>query len=148
MYTSVHVGTKMNIWELLCTSLIGVLSASIGGYIVFNLSLKKLKTQIPDLLLNFLDDLEPELPKILAKPQVQSFVYSIGALIGNGARAGAGFGGGKGKFKFEDLLARVAGKLVDSFLPDGGGQPPGEQQPGEQQQFQQPPAERAGRVRW
>ena len=70
------------------------------------------------MLLDIIDELTPELPKILAKEEFRQFIYSVGVLAGNGAKQGALSGiSGKGKFNFNTLLGTVAEAVLPQVLP-------------------------------
>jgi len=68
------------------------------------------------MILDTIDEIMPELPKFMAKDEVRQFIYSIGVLIGNGAKAGAIGNAGKGKFKFENLLGDIAMQVAPSII--------------------------------
>ena len=123
----------MEIIELLVIGFIPILTGSLGAYLVFSFMFKKAKSEIPDFILENLDVIVPELPKLLAKDEVRQFVYSLGVLAGNGAKAGALGQVGKGKFKWENLLAEFAPQVISQVLPSIF--PGMNQQPGEQQQL-------------
>ena len=103
----------MSIVDILILSFIAMLSGGIGAYVILKMGLKKAQNELPDMILDTIDQIMPELPKFMAKDEVRQFIYSIGVLVGNGAKAGALGNTGKGKFKFEDLL----GGLVQQFAP-------------------------------
>ena len=124
----------MDYFELVVLAFIPLIMGGIGAYFVGSVWLKKVKSAIPDILLDNLDQILPELPKLLAKDEVRQFVYSIGVLAGNGAKAGALGQVGKGKFKWENLLAEFAPQVIQSILPKIL---PMNQQQGEQQQSPQ-----------
>jgi len=130
----------MDIIELFVIGLIPILTGSFGAYLVGSFMLKKVKAEIPDLILESFDVITPELPKILAKEEVRQFVYSLGVLAGNGAKSGALGSMGKGKFKFENLLAEFAPQVIGQILPTifpGMQQQQGEQPQPQQQQNRQ-----------
>ena len=124
----------MYYFELVVLAFIPLVMGGIGAYFVGSVWLKKVKSAIPDILLDNLDQILPELPKLLAKDEVRQFVYSIGVLAGTGAKAGALGQVGKGKFKWENLLAEFAPQVIQSILPKIL---PMNQQQGEQQQSPQ-----------
>jgi len=124
----------MEIYEIFLIGLIPMLSGSIGAYLTLSYVLKKVKAEIPDILLENFEVILPELPKFLAKDDLRQFIYSIGVLAGNGAKAGALGQVGKGKFKWENLLAEFAPQVIQSILPKIL---PMNQQQGEQQQSPQ-----------
>ena len=95
---------------------IGVVSGFIGVYGGFLIIEKRLKRDASNMVLDILDDLTPELPKLLAKEEVRQFIYSLGVLAGNGAKAGAFGTAGKGKFKFEDLLGQILPQVLPKFF--------------------------------
>ena len=86
-----------------------IILSTVGFFYIKN----KIKNEASTMILDIIDDILPELPKLLAKEEVRQFIYSLGVLAGNGAKAGALGNVGKGKFKFEDLL----GSLVGQFAP-------------------------------
>jgi len=99
-------------------AVIGIASGFIGVYVGFLFIQKKVKSEISDMVLNVIDDITPELPKILAKEEVRQFIYSLGVLAGNGAKQGALSGiSGKGKFNFNTLLGTVAEAVLPQVLP-------------------------------
>ena len=110
-----------------------MLSGSIGAYLTLSYVLKKVKAEIPDILLENFEVILPELPKFLAKDELRQFIYSIGVLAGNGAKAGALGSVGKGKFKFENLLGEIAPQIIGQILPSIF--PGMNQQQGENQQL-------------
>jgi hypothetical protein len=97
-------------------AVIGVASGFIGVIGGFFYVERKIKSDATNMILNVLDDLTPELPKLLAKEEVRQFIYSLGVLAGNGAKAGALGGVGRGKFKFEDLLGQILPQLLPKIL--------------------------------
>ena len=108
-----------------------MMSGIIGAYLTLSYMLRKVKAEIPDILLENFEVILPELPKFLAKDEVRQFVYSLGVLAGNGAKAGALGSVGKGKFKFENLLGEIAPQIIGQILPQifpGMNQQQGEQQ--------------------
>ena len=99
-------------------ALIGVVCGFLGMYVGFLYIEKKVKNEASDMILTIIDDLAPELPKLLAKEEFRQFVYSVGVLAGNGAKQGALSGmGGKGKFNFNALLGTVAEAVLPQVLP-------------------------------
>ena len=79
------------------------------------------------MILEIIDEITPELPKLLAKEEVRQFIYSLGVLAGNGAKAGALGNVGKGKFRFNDLLGGLIGEFAPQIIQkaignQGGGQ--------------------------
>ena len=107
-------------------AVIGVVSGFIGVTVGFFFIKNKLKNEASAMILDLIDELTPELPKILAKDEVRQFIYSLGVLAGNGAKAGALGGISKGgKFRFEDILGGLIQAGANRFLGGGGG----EQQP-------------------
>jgi hypothetical protein len=112
----------MAIVDTIATALIAVSSGAIGAYVTSFLIIRKVKNGAVDMVLNFIEDISAEFPKLLAKPEVQQFVYSIGVLVGNGAKSGVGLSTKTGKFKFEDLIGMAIGQLLPKILPGAGEQ--------------------------
>ena len=117
--------------DMILTAVIATLCGSIGAYAILKLTLKKAKSELPDMILDLIDELTPELPKLLDKDEVKNFVYSLGVLVGNGAKSGAFGNVGKGKFKFQDLLMgvaqQVAPAIVQKIIPAIGSAVEGQQ---------------------
>jgi hypothetical protein len=90
---------------------IGIVSGFIGVIAGASLMLKRLKQEIPNIVLDSIEGFMPELPKLMATEEFRQFFGAIGALIGSGAR-GQLLGGKGGKLKFEDLLIQG----VQSFI--------------------------------
>lgn len=60
-----------------------------------------------DSALNYVNDNE----------SVQKRIYAVGALLGNGAKAGIGLNTGSGKFKWTDLIGMAAQSFFKDRLP-------------------------------
>ena len=95
----------------------GAIGTTVGGYFI----IKKVKSQAGNIVLDLIDEITPELPKLLAKEEVRQFVYSLGVLAGNGAKSGVGLGTKGGKFKFEDLLLMGAQAILPQIVQKVGG---------------------------
>ena len=106
----------MSYVDMLLTGLIAFLSGRIGAYVILKLTLNKAKNELPDMILDLIDEIVPVLPKVLAKDEVRQFVYSLGVLVGNGAKSGALGQTGKGKFKFENLLGEIAQAVAPQIV--------------------------------
>jgi hypothetical protein len=69
-----------------------------------------------DKILDRIEDLSPEITKLLIEmlhnTDNQKIIYSVGTLIGQGARVGAGFGGKPGKFNLEGIIGQFIGKII------------------------------------
>jgi len=108
-------------------AVIGIVSGFLGVYGGFLYVQKKVKAEASNMILDILDDLVPELPKLLAKEEIRQFIYSLGVLAGNGAKAGALGQTRGGKFKFEDLLGQILPQVLPKLLGNmGGGEVPQE----------------------
>ena len=116
MYISVHEGINMDISSIIITVAITLLTVVMAGYVLIQRTLKQAKNELPDLILGCLDEIMPELPKLLAKEEIRQFVYSLGVLVGNGAKQGALGNVGKGKFKFEDLLGGILQEVAPAVV--------------------------------
>ena len=112
----VDVSFTMSILDIGITVAITLLTVVIAGYVLAQRTLKQVKNELPDLILGCLDEIMPELPKLLAKEEIRQFVYSIGVLAGNGAKQGALGNVGKGKFKFEDLLGGILQEVAPAVV--------------------------------
>lgn len=89
-------------------SVITILSA----FIVYYLFEKKAEKTI-----NFYkNQLKNEAETWLNSESGQKAIYSIGAIIGNGAKAGIGIKTSGGKFKFENLIAEIAGRFIQDRI--------------------------------
>ena len=91
--------------------------------------LKHIKYALTDEFLNgIMDNLESKLKKDveewLNSEKGQKALYSIGGMIGAGARQGIGLGKGGGKFSFADLATQIVG----GFFNKQGQQTPSGQQ--------------------
>lgn len=87
----------MDIVDIILSIAIPLVSTVIGGTLVMKLAKNSLKTEI-------LDYLHTE--------EGAKMLYAIGALLGNGAKAGLGFNIKGGKFKWQDLLGEIAGGFI------------------------------------
>ena len=118
----------MPLIEVVLTGIIAFLSGSIGATVAGYFLIKKLKTEASDIIFNILNDSLVELPKLMARDDVRQFIYSIGVLIGNGAKSGIGLSKTGGKFKWEDLL----GQIIPNILPQVFKNQPGAATPGQE----------------
>lgn len=70
------------------------------------------------LLKRYIDTLVSDLQEypfqLVQSEDGQKLFYSVGALIGNGAKGGFGLTKGSGKFKIEDLVMGIAGNFIQS----------------------------------
>jgi hypothetical protein len=114
----------------LTSFLSGSIGVTVGGFLMW----RKVKREAPDMLLNLIDDITPELPKLMANENLKQFIYEVGLLVGNGAKQGLGLpGAGKGgKMKLSDLIMTGAMAFLGNKIPGlgaltGAAQP--EQQP-------------------
>lgn len=98
---------------LVATAVIGIVSGFIGVTLGAIFMLNRLKNDLPNIIIENIEELTPELPKLMSNEAFRQFVYSIGLLIGNGAKSGVGLTTKGGKFKLEDLI----GLGIQTFLP-------------------------------
>jgi len=105
-----------------------ILSASLSGlttYFVGKLLIKDTKKgiikQIPEILPELTGYFIDDLTDFLHTEEGAKMFYGIGALIGNGAKAGFGLTKKSGKFRWEDLLMQIAGQYI-GFNPGQGEQ--------------------------
>lgn len=88
------------------SAIITTLSLVIGYYVLSKKAEKMIETQ-KILIKN-------DVGKWLNSETGQKALYSIGALIGNGARTGIGLQTKTGKFKLQDLIGQIAGQYIQS----------------------------------
>lgn len=67
---------------------------------------------IPETVETLKIDVKRDLETWLNSETGQKAIFSIGAIIGNGAKAGFGIGTKGGKFKWQDLAAEVAREWI------------------------------------
>jgi len=91
----------MDIVDMILSIAIPLVSTVIGGTVVMKLAKNSLKTE----LLNY-----------IGTEDGAKMLYAIGALLGNGAKAGLGFNIKGGKFKWQDLLGEIAGGFIKKTL--------------------------------
>lgn len=108
----------MDFLELCISSLITGLTVFISGYVMFRIGESHVKNEVID---------------FISSEDGQKFIYGLGALAAQGAKAGFGLTKRGGQFGFKDLIMGIAGKWLEKsgIL---GSEP-------EQPQFQ-PPAKR------
>lgn len=101
-----------------------LLSVALSGFTTYfvgkklmNDTKKGIIKQIPEILPQITDFFIDDLTDFLHTEDGAKLVYSIGALIGNGARQGLGINAKGGKFKFEDILAQVAAGFIQQYFP-------------------------------
>jgi len=88
----------------------------ISALIVYFLLEKKAEKTIE----KYKKELKIEAESWLNSDNGQKAIYSIGAIIGNGAKAGFGISTRGGKFKLENLVSEIAGKWIqERFIPQG-----------------------------
>lgn len=67
---------------------------------------------------NIKRELKLELETWLNSENGQKAIYSIGAIIGNGAKSGFGLQTKGGKFKWQDLVGQIASQYIQQkFIP-------------------------------
>lgn len=119
--------------------LMAVISAA-TTYVVGKLLLKDTKTDLKQQITESLPSITPVFVETLTKtteklapsmidyminefeayitsPEGAKTVYSIGGLIGNGAKQGLGLNPKRGKFKMDDLISGVIGGYIQQYLP-------------------------------
>ena len=90
----------------------------ISAFIVYYLFKKTAKKEVETIK----KDLKNEISGWLNSETGQKAIYSIGALIGNGAKAGIGMKNTSGKFKWDNLLGQIVGTYVQNkVIPSLGG---------------------------
>jgi hypothetical protein len=102
----------MDFLELGLSAVITGLTVFISGYAMFIIGKNNVKNEIID---------------FISSEEGQKFIYGLGALAANGAKAGFGLTKGGGKFGFKDLLMGIAGKWLEKSGIFGG--PPEQEQP-------------------
>jgi len=90
------------------SAVITTLSLVIGYYVLSKKAEKLIETNKIQLKI--------EAENWLNSEKGQKALYSIGALIGNGARTGIGLQTKTGKFKFQDLLGQIAGNYIQNKI--------------------------------
>jgi len=58
-----------------------------------------------------------EIKAWLRTEEASKLIFSIGALIGNGAKSGFGLNQKSGKMKWQDLAMQIAGGFLQKWLP-------------------------------
>jgi len=109
-----------------------ILNPVLLGIIAY-LSIRKLQNMIPETIESLKIDVKRDLETWLNSETGQKAIFAIGAIIGNGAKAGFGIGKKGGKFKWEDLMANIfeeyiapkifGAKTGETPAPSGGGTP-------------------------
>ena len=97
-------------WEIIIMAL-GSICSPIATYIIAKKIMKDTK-----------DDIIDEVFDIIQTEDGQKFLYSVGALIGNGIKTGVGISGKGGKFKLQDVLMSAVGQFIQSKIPIISGQ--------------------------
>lgn len=108
------------IFVMLGTAVISGITTYIVGKRLLRETKTDLKQQILDVTPDLIDFLLGEVEHYIASPEGAKVIYSIGGLIGNGAKQGLGLTSGRGKFKFEDILAQIAGGFIQRYVPAMG----------------------------
>ena len=85
-------------------ALITGISVLIGGRILWKWSKRDMKEEVID---------------YIQSEEGAKMLYTIGAMVGNGAKSGFGLSRKGGKFGFQDLLMQVVGKYIGGTI---GGQ--------------------------
>ena len=99
------------------SGLFGIISM-ILGIIIIKRTVKNMIFDVADELINEQIDIrKADVEKWINSETGQKAFYSVGALIGNGAKAGIGLSGGRGKFKSEDVVAQIAGSFIENRFP-------------------------------
>jgi len=108
----------MSEYVLIASSVIGILSGAIGGYVAINYGLRKAKAEIPDIILQGFDILGKETAQ---NKDLQATFYNIGLLIGNGAKQGIGFApAGKSQKGLMGLITQFAPMFFKGMNPQQG----------------------------
>jgi hypothetical protein len=106
----------MSEYVLIASSLIGIISGAIGGYVAINYGLKKVKSELPNILLEGFDVLGKETAQ---NKDLQATFYNIGLLIGNGAKQGIGISpAGKGQKGLMGLITQFAPMFFKGMNPN------------------------------
>lgn len=82
---------SVEITPYLASAVIGIISASITGYAVTNYAIKRAKKEVPNMITEYTTQFLKNIPSLLSDADIQKGVYSIGLIIGNGAKQGLGF---------------------------------------------------------
>ncbi len=85
------------------------------GFIAY-LSIRKLQKMTSETIKNLKISTKNDLESWLNSETGQKAIYAIGAIIGNGAKAGFGMGTKGGKFKWQDLLGEIIGGYAKQKL--------------------------------
>jgi len=93
-----------------------LLSAGIGALTVF-LSMLIVSKKIDNMVENTKKQLKVEAEAWLNSEKGQKAIFTVGAIIGNGAKSGLGMNSRSGKFKWQDL----AGQVITEFFTKGKG---------------------------
>lgn len=103
--------------EVVINAVISALTVLLGYYVISKKAEKIVeKTKI---------ELKDELEDWLNSENGQKALFSIGALIGNGAKSGFGLNARSGKYKPQDLLAQIAAQFIQQKLLNQPGQKAG-----------------------
>jgi len=92
-----------------------ILNPILLGFIAY-LSIRKLRNMIPETIESLKIDVKKEFEAWLNSETGQRAIYTIGAIIGNGAKEGFGMGKKGGKFKWQDLLGEIIGGYAKQKL--------------------------------
>jgi len=96
--------------ELVIGSLLGGIFTSIGlGVLVFYL----LRTAKFNVII------EDFLSELAVNEGLQKNLYTLGALVGNGAASGAGLQKRSGKFGWNDIIMQIAANYLGKMIPQG-----------------------------
>jgi len=99
------------------SGLFGIISM-ILGIIIIKKTVKNMIFDVADELINEQIDIrKADVEKWINSETGQKAFYSVGALIGNGAKAGIGLNTRGGKFKIEDIIAQIAGSFIENRFP-------------------------------
>lgn len=98
-------------FEYILTAVIVALSTFIGVWYI------QRKAEI--LIENTKYDIKEEVKTWLNSEVGQKALFTVGAIIGNGAKSGFGISAKSGKFKWQDLLGQIAGNYIQNTF--GGG---------------------------
>lgn len=88
----------MDLLEMGLSALITGLTVFISGYVMFHIGKNNVKDEIYD---------------FLESEEGQKLIFGVGALIGNGAKAGLGLAKTGGKFGIKELVMGIAGKWLE-----------------------------------
>lgn len=106
-------------WEMIgqiISVLIAVLSGSIMSYIMAKIMVKNVKKEAEPMIDKAYTQVFTKFRAFLNEEDGQKMIYSLGVLMGNGARTGLGIQKTGGKFKIQDLIMQGVGQYIQSKI--------------------------------